>query len=466
MASIHPHKVFISHAVSGDFRDKQLAQFLNEGLKKNGIKTFLALENDSIRSGLQWELTLKEEISTCTHFLLILSRAAWESPEVQKEIAMAKDRRLKGEAIEILIIKTGGFELEGDDFLYKFQFVRFVNEHEKQLDELLKHFDLQIFKYSGERVFLSTSAYCLSIPVNIYSFLLFNRHPTVAIAGGPDIDIDRLNTLEGYLGNRITKRNWKKVKGVNAALKEATDWPSHGLVIQVNADDFSGHIAQNYLFAKMNLRAEKCNIILECNNLEIFEIWEKIKGFRATDKLDILLPETSAVIQPPNRAKMIWLLQQLFAGSSKNSMEGELKKHKKEWGGDDLEYLISVAQNYLNVPGSETAESNFMRNLSVDRFITAMQCSYSFSLSKQQLLASLSNLHGWNDVLFALYLLTQTPNADTLSFVESLPLDYQRCIGFLPDSDMVSNTYRVTDSIIKRFLMQSSTGNNHVVSFK
>lgn len=466
MASIHPHKVFISHAVSGDFRDKQLAQFLNEGLKKNGIKTFLAMESDRIRSGDRWIEKLEDEIRSCTHFLLILSSAAWASKVVRQEIEIAKARRLKDEAIEILIIKTGEFKLEGDDFLYTFQFLRFVNEHEEQLNVLLEYFGLQSFKYSGERVFLSTSAYCLSIPVNIYSFLLFNRHPTVAIAGGPDIDVDRLNTLEGYLGERITKRNWRKVKGVNAALKESTDWPSHGLVIQVNAEDFNDDIAQNYLFAKMNMRAEKYNIILECNNLEIFEIWEKIKGFRATDKLDILLPETSAVIHPPNRAQMIRVLQQLFAGSSKNSMEGELKKHKKEWGGDDLEYLISVAQNYLNVPGSETAESNFMRNLSVDRFITAMQCSYSFSLSKQQLLASLSNLHGWNNVLFALYLLTQTPNADTLSFVESLPLDYQRCIGFLPDSDMVSNTYRVTDSIIKRFLMQSSTGNNHVVSFK
>ncbi len=129
--------VFISHTTQ-DARDLRLAHDLADALLVHGAKVWVAPE--SIPAGSNWRVDIVHGImEECTHFLVILSKAAVESGWVQREIELAKVRCVQEPEFKILPLFVGhvsGFPNE--EFLREHQQIPCRQEFAAQLKEVLK----------------------------------------------------------------------------------------------------------------------------------------------------------------------------------------------------------------------------------------------------------------------------------------------------------------------------------------
>ena len=121
-------RVFISHTVR-DLRDSGLAHRLAQRLGGLGINYFIAPA--SIRAGANWKRKIVEELSRCTHFFVIVSRASQDADSyVQTEIALARERT---DSLAILQLVTGNLEPPFPEL----QLVQYCEDEAKQIDAIV-----------------------------------------------------------------------------------------------------------------------------------------------------------------------------------------------------------------------------------------------------------------------------------------------------------------------------------------
>ena len=82
------HDVFISYSS----RDAGVAESLCNALEQNGLRCWIAPRN--IRPGVKYAEALVDAISKCKVFLLILSTASNESPQVEMEVDRAASKNI------------------------------------------------------------------------------------------------------------------------------------------------------------------------------------------------------------------------------------------------------------------------------------------------------------------------------------------------------------------------------------
>ena len=124
-------KVFISYS---RIDASETANTINTYLKDSGHKVFIDTLN--IREGDEWWKTIKENISDCDIFVLIVSRSAFRRPEVKKELELADS--MKKRIIPCVNKRYVNYE-DLPDNIRKYNGINF-----ERLEDLIQELDYKI----------------------------------------------------------------------------------------------------------------------------------------------------------------------------------------------------------------------------------------------------------------------------------------------------------------------------------
>ncbi len=202
-------RIFISYSRK-DAVD--IAESLRDSLMHNGHQVFTDVKD--IQEGDIWSNVIEENIKSCDIFIILLTYFSLKSPDVEKEVVLAKkeDKRIipciyKG--IDLKDIKWSLQEIQGPIFEDKFDLIRkiripsVVDKDKREVPKSIGFFDYYKVKVKSDYEY-KDSLEC--IPKDI-EFLI------------PEFEIN--NVGESYINQRY--RRWKKEKKMSESGDDIVD---------------------------------------------------------------------------------------------------------------------------------------------------------------------------------------------------------------------------------------------------